>query len=55
LRLQKAEELLRSDAALSVTQAAFACGFNDANYFSKRFKDLYGVSPVAFRKQKEKR
>ena len=45
LRLQKAELLLKSDASTSVLEAAFACGFNDANYFSQRFKALYGFPP----------
>ena len=36
----------------SVTDIAFACGFNDSNYFSSRFRQEIGVTPIQFRKQK---
>ena len=36
----------------SVTDIAFACGFNDSNYFSSRFHQEIGVTPMQFRKQK---
>lgn len=45
VRLGKAEEMLEYEAGLSVSEVAFACGFNDANYFSHRFKQHYGHSP----------
>lgn len=44
LRLKKAESLLKNDTA-SVSEIAAACGFNDCNYFSTKFKKLYGISP----------
>ncbi len=50
VRLQQAQRLLRSSRSLSVSQIAQACGFHDSNYFSKRFKQRYGVSPRRFRK-----
>ena len=50
LRLQSAETMLKNDAGLSVSEAAFASGFNDSNYFSQRFKALYGFSPSKLRK-----
>ncbi len=31
-----------------VVDVAFACGFNDASYFSQRFKTYFGVSPTRF-------
>lgn len=36
----------------SVTDIAFACGFNDSNYFSSRFHQEIGVTPMQFRKQR---
>lgn len=36
----------------SVTDIAFACGFNDSNYFSSRFHQEIGLTPMQFRKQK---
>ena len=50
VRLQKAEFMLRNEAGKSVSEIAFACGFNDSNYFSFRFKRAYGFSPVSLRK-----
>ena len=38
----------------SVTQIAYACGFNDLSYFIKQFKNEKGVSPGKFRKQRTK-
>jgi len=44
LRIRRATELLR-DTVLSVTDIAFACGFNDSNYFSRKFKQITGRTP----------
>ncbi|MBO7214296.1 MAG: helix-turn-helix transcriptional regulator [Clostridia bacterium] len=44
-RLQKAEYMLKNEPGRSVNGVAFACGFNDSNYFSYKFKKTYGVSP----------
>lgn len=35
----------------SVTETAFACGFNDVSYFTKQFKKMMGVTPVRYRKR----
>ena len=42
-RLAKAMQLLREGH--SVTEVSFHCGFNSPKYFSRRFKDEYGMSP----------
>ncbi len=48
-RIEKASrKLLNTDA--SVTDIAFACGFNDLSYFIKTFKSVKNVSPAKFRK-----
>lgn len=52
VRFQKAQELLLSPSAPTVAQIAYSCGFNDSNYFSLRFKKMYGVSPLSYRKKK---
>lgn len=49
-RLCAAMRLL-SNSPASVTEIAFACGFNDSNYFSTRFHKEVGVSPAQFRKR----
>jgi len=43
--LKKAESILKSGSATSIAQVAIQCGFNDSNYFSVKFKKMYGVSP----------
>ena len=50
VRLQKAAEmLLTSDA--NVTEVAFACGFNDSNYFSTLYHKEFSVSPSRFKRE----
>lgn len=51
VRLCQAMRLL-ADSKDSVTDIAFACGFNDSNYFSSRFHQEMGLTPMQFRKQK---
>ncbi len=47
-RVERARrKLLGSD--LSVTQIAYACGFNDLSYFIKTFKKITGTSPKRYR------
>ena len=50
LRLRRAEYLLRNEPGRSVCEIAYACGFNDSNYFSSKFKKYFGISPVAYKK-----
>lgn len=45
-RLQKAEDMLKHEPGRAVSEVAYACGFNDGNYFSYKFKEAYGVSPT---------
>lgn len=49
MRFQKATEMLAS-GAWSISQIAYATGFNDSHYFSKAFKQKFGMTPSAFRK-----
>lgn len=52
LRLQKAEQLLKQSPGLSVAWIAAECGFADSNYFSVKFKKMYGVSPKKMQTEK---
>lgn len=36
-----------------VSDVAYACGFNDASYFSQRFKAYFGASPTQFVERQE--
>ncbi len=47
-RLTKAKALILT-TAYSVSQIAAATGFDDSGYFTRKFKELYHISPTAMR------
>jgi AraC-like DNA-binding protein len=48
VRIARARELLlRGD--MRITEAAYECGFNDSNYFSRQFKKVVGMTPRSYR------
>ncbi len=47
-RLERAAEQLRTRPELSITEIAFANGFNSSQYFATRFRRFYKVSPSRF-------
>lgn len=47
--MQRATKLLTNAAFLPVKEVAIMTGFDDANYFSKVFRRIYGASPTEFR------
>lgn len=47
IRLKRAAQLLQ-DPAQNVSDAAYAVGFNNPKYFSKYFKDEFGILPSKF-------
>ena len=51
-RIDKAHELLR-DGGLSLAEIARACGFADQSHFTKAYTRLRGISPGAWRRQRE--
>lgn len=48
-RLAAAADRLRAEPARSVTEIAFAHGFNDSAYFSRCFRRRFGLSPREWR------
>ncbi|WP_317980772.1 helix-turn-helix domain-containing protein [Paenibacillus glycanilyticus] len=48
LRLERARKLLKQ-SGLPITKISYECGFNDSNYFTRKFSKIYGLSPKAFR------
>lgn len=48
IRIHKAIELLGA-TDMSVTEIAISCGFNDSNYFTRKFRQITGKTPVAAR------
>lgn len=51
IRLQHAENLLKSRDGKSISEIAYSCGFNDSNYFSDKFHRVYGISPLKYSKE----
>lgn len=49
LRLEHAKEMIKNEPNKTISEIAYECGFNDGNYFSYRFKKMYGVSPSKLR------
>lgn len=47
-RLQTAHELL-NDTSLTLQEISHSCGFNCVNYFSRKFKQIYGYTPGQIR------
>ncbi|WP_251863482.1 helix-turn-helix domain-containing protein [Achromobacter sp. Marseille-Q4962] len=50
-RLALARELLAAGKARTVSEAAFACGFNNLSHFTRRFSERYGELPVNLLRQ----
>lgn len=48
-RLKKASILLRQEPNKSIAEIAETLGFNTQNYFCRRFKEHFGVSPSQYR------
>ncbi len=53
IRLKKGAWLLRNNPELNVTEISDRVGFATPRYFSKCFKEVYHVNPLAYRKGKE--
>ena len=51
-RVQKATELLVSTEA-DIAEIGARCGFEDASYFTKTFRELKGCTPSAYRAQRK--
>lgn len=49
IRLSAAKNLLQT-SDFNISEIAYQCGFNDPAWFSRAFKEEFGVSPSAFRK-----
>ena len=53
LRIEKAKELLLNSPELPLAEVAYACGFDDYNYFITVFKRIVGMPPGAYQKEEQ--
>ena len=51
IRLKKASFYLREKPDMSIADITYALGFSSPKYFSKCFKDQFGVAPTIYRKE----
>jgi AraC-like DNA-binding protein len=51
LRLHKAAQLLLEQPAVCILGIALEVGFNNHSYFTKRFREVFGVCPCTFRER----
>ena len=49
LRLRRSEEMIKNNPSKTISEIAYECGFNDGNYFSYKFRKMYGISPIQLR------
>ena len=54
IRLKKGAVMLRNNPELNITEISDRIGFSSSRYFSKCFKEIYHVIPLAYRKGEEK-
>jgi len=50
IRLKKSLKILIDDPEMNMTDICYKLGFSSPSYFSKCFKDIFGVTPVKYRK-----
>lgn len=51
LKLEEALRLLQEAPQYNISEISYQLGFASPRYFSRCFKDFYGVSPLAYRKE----
>jgi signal transduction histidine kinase/DNA-binding response OmpR family regulator len=51
VRLSYAKRLLKADTLKPIGEVAVKCGFDDLAYFSRIFKQAFGLTPSQYRKQ----
>lgn len=52
-RLQRAAEFLKQDAG-NIAEICYMVGFNSQNYFTKMFQNLYGKTPLEYKREHTK-
>lgn len=53
VKMKKAMELLTNHPELNISDITYALGFSSPKYFSKCFKEQFGISPSSYRKTED--
>lgn len=53
MKMKRAVQLIESKE-YNISEIAYMTGFNDAHYFSKCFKQAYGISPTEYKNSIDK-
>jgi len=53
IRLKKSLKLLSDDMNLSITDVCYQLGFSSPSYFTKCFREVFGVTPAKYRKDNQ--
>lgn len=51
MRIKKAAEIMTKNNRMKIIDVAFAVGFNDSAYFTRKFKEIIGTKPMNFLKK----
>ena len=51
LRIEEAAEMMAENSRIKVIDAATSVGFENSSYFSRKFKEIIGISPIKFLKK----
>lgn len=51
-RMQRARQILQKKDNIGIAEIAYLCGYSDPHYFSRSFKQKYGVTPTDFQREK---
>lgn len=51
LKMEEALRRLKKHSEFNISEISYQLGFSNPRYFSKCFKDFYGVTPQGYRKE----
>ena len=51
LRIEKAADMMAKNSRMRVTDAAMNSGFDNSAYFTRKFRDIIGMTPMAYLKK----
>ena len=54
LRIEKAAEMMANDSSIRVIDASINTGFDNSAYFTRKFKEVVGITPINYLRQQRK-